>query len=158
MGAEWALGVSPQLYSTHMQILIWKDGVQYNLTEEEVRQQLASRRLKPSDKASCEGARDRWIPLEEVLAFLASRTSQRLNESGRRETPPPPPQERPIGADHYAVLGVSRTASQAQIKAAYRMRMQEYHPDKVAHLGAELRALAERKAREINEAYEALCS
>ena len=33
---------------------------------------------------------------------------------------------------------------------------QEYHPDKVAHLGPELRILAERKAKEINEAYRIL--
>ncbi len=34
--------------------------------------------------------------------------------------------------------------------------MQEYHPDKVAHLGSELRRLAEHKAKEINAAYNAL--
>jgi hypothetical protein len=33
---------------------------------------------------------------------------------------------------------------------AYRQRMTEYHPDKVAHLGAELRELAEREATEFN--------
>jgi preprotein translocase subunit Sec63 len=33
---------------------------------------------------------------------------------------------------------------------AYRQRMAEYHPDKVAHLGPELRELAERKATEFN--------
>jgi DnaJ-domain-containing protein 1 len=140
-----------------MQILIWKDGVQYNLAEEEVRQQLADRRLKLSDKASCEGARDRWIPLKEVLEFVASRQSERRNESGSREAQPPPPQKQPSGLDHHAVLGVSRTASRDEIKAAYRLRMQEYHPDKVAHLGADIRALAERKAKEINEAYQTLC-
>ena len=139
-----------------MQILIWKDGVQYNLAEEEVRQQLADRRLKLSDKSSCEGARDRWIPLEEVLEFVASRQSERRNESDSRETRPPPPQKQPSGVDPHAVLGVPRNAPQDQIKAAYRLRMQEYHPDKVAHLGAELRALAERKAKEINEAYHKL--
>ena len=112
-----------------MQILIWKDGVQYNLAEEEVRQQLADRRLKLSDKASCEGARDRWIPLNEVLEFVASRQCERRNEAGSREArPPPPPQKQSSGVDHHAVLGVSHTASQDQIKAAYRLRMQEYHP------------------------------
>jgi DnaJ-domain-containing protein 1 len=33
---------------------------------------------------------------------------------------------------------------------AYRQRMAEYHPDKVAHLGPELRELAEGKATEFN--------
>jgi DnaJ-domain-containing protein 1 len=32
--------------------------------------------------------------------------------------------------------------------------MTEYHPDKVASLGPELRALAEKKSKEINAAYE----
>jgi len=34
--------------------------------------------------------------------------------------------------------------------------MREYHSHKVASLGAELRELAERKAKEINEAFEVL--
>ena len=36
---------------------------------------------------------------------------------------------------------------------AYRARMSEYHPDKVASLGPDIRALAEQKAKEINAAY-----
>lgn len=32
--------------------------------------------------------------------------------------------------------------------------MGQYHPDKVATLGPEIRALAERKTRELNQAYE----
>ena len=59
-------------------------------------------------------------------------------------------------ADYHAVLGVQSDASQQQIKEAYRQRMREYHPDKVAHLGPDLRSLAESKAKQINEAYEAL--
>jgi DnaJ like chaperone protein len=34
--------------------------------------------------------------------------------------------------------------------------MKEYHPDKVAALGVELRELAEAKAKAINSAYEKL--
>jgi DnaJ like chaperone protein len=32
--------------------------------------------------------------------------------------------------------------------------MSEYHPDKVAHLGDEIREIAARKSKEINAAYE----
>lgn len=54
------------------------------------------------------------------------------------------------------MLGVERSASADEIRAAYRARMQEYHPDKVAHLGEELQKLAHRKAQEIQHAYEQL--
>lgn len=57
-------------------------------------------------------------------------------------------------SDPYAVLGVSGQATQDEIEQAYRRRMSEYHPDKVASAAPELKALAERRASEINAAYE----
>lgn len=61
---------------------------------------------------------------------------------------------KPLDADQcFYIIGVHKTASSKQIKAAYRQRMQEYHPDKVAKLGDELRELAEVKAKQINAAY-----
>ena len=56
--------------------------------------------------------------------------------------------------DPYAVLGVSVQATQDEIEQAYRRRMSEYHPDKVASAAPELKALAEQRASEINTAYE----
>lgn len=53
------------------------------------------------------------------------------------------------------VLEVSTSASIDEIRVAYKQRIREYHPDKVAALGAEIRAVAERRSREINAAYEA---
>lgn len=58
--------------------------------------------------------------------------------------------------DPYAVLGVPPGASKDEIKQAYRARVAEYHPDKVAHLGPELRRLAEQKTLAIRRAYERL--
>ncbi len=58
--------------------------------------------------------------------------------------------------DPYTVLNVSRSASQKEIKAAYRMLAGQYHPDKVLHLGDEFRELAEIRFKEIQSAYEAL--
>jgi DnaJ like chaperone protein len=55
--------------------------------------------------------------------------------------------------DPYAVLGVGRGASQEEIAAAYREQMRRYHPDRVAHLGEELRVLAHRKTLDIQRAY-----
>ena len=58
--------------------------------------------------------------------------------------------------DPHAVLGIPRTASAKEIQAAYHARMQEYHPDKVTHLGEELQKLALEKSKEIQDAYRKL--
>ena len=54
----------------------------------------------------------------------------------------------------YEVLGVSKDATQDEIKAAYRKLAKQYHPDK--YIGNPLADLAAEKFKEINEAYEAL--
>ena len=54
----------------------------------------------------------------------------------------------------YVVLQVPRDATPAAVQLAYRKLMRQYHPDRVATLGAELQELAERKAKQINAAYE----
>ena len=41
-----------------------------------------------------------------------------------------------------------------KIKASYRKKIAQYHPDRVGAMGPEIREVAEKKAKEINEAYE----
>jgi len=53
--------------------------------------------------------------------------------------------------DYYATLGVPRTASQAEIKKAFRKLARQHHPD--ANKG---NATAEGRFKEINEANEVL--
>ena len=53
--------------------------------------------------------------------------------------------------DYYASLGVSKNATEAEIKKAYKKKAMEYHPDK--NQGDKK---AEAKFKEINEAYQTL--
>lgn len=54
----------------------------------------------------------------------------------------------------YKVLGLSRGATEAEVKQAYRKSLAQYHPGKVSHLGPDLKELALNKTIEIREAYE----
>jgi len=58
-----------------------------------------------------------------------------------------------IQANWHEVLGVSPNASTEVIKSAYRLRAQQYHPDKTERLGPELKILAAQKMQELNLAY-----
>ncbi len=55
----------------------------------------------------------------------------------------------------FEVLGVAETACTVEIEHAYRVKISQYHPDKVAQLGEDIRQLAEAKSKEINAAYDA---
>lgn len=77
------------------------------------------------------------------------RDRQRAGAEPRQAAPETP-------SDPHEVLGIPATASADEIQAAYRARMSEYHPDKVAHLGEDLQKLAHRKAQEIQRAYQEL--
>ena len=57
-------------------------------------------------------------------------------------------------ASHYDVLNLKKTASETEIKKAYRKLAVEYHPDKVMNLGEEYQKAAKEKFQKVQEAYE----
>jgi len=58
--------------------------------------------------------------------------------------------------DSYAVLGVDATATDSEVKKAYRRQMSQHHPDKLVSKGLpeEMIELAKEKSQEIQAAYE----
>ncbi len=56
----------------------------------------------------------------------------------------------------YAILGVDASASEAEVKKAYRRLMSQHHPDKLVSKGLpdEMIEIATRKTQEIRKAYE----
>jgi hypothetical protein len=73
-------------------------------------------------------------------------TAQGTDESGQGRS----------SKDPYRILGIEKGLSKEEIKKAYRKLANQYHPDKVSHLGAEFKDLAEKRFKEIHEAYEML--
>ncbi len=102
-----------------------------------------------------------------VLIFLClqyRKWRRVLEQSSQRSGKEPPREdeqasvkgERGAPADPYTVLGVPRGASWEEVQRGYRELATKYHPDRVAHLGEELRVLAHEKMIEIQAAYEEL--
>lgn len=56
--------------------------------------------------------------------------------------------------DAYKVLGVAPSATDDEVRRAYRRLALQHHPDRVATLGEDIRKAAEKKFQEINEAKE----
>jgi DnaJ like chaperone protein len=76
------------------------------------------------------------------------------NQNQNTSSPPPPPRNEEENLAWYEVLKVSPHASADEIHSAYKSQIRQYHPDKVASLGPEIKALAESKSKAINRAYQ----
>lgn len=54
----------------------------------------------------------------------------------------------------YKILGIEKSATNEEVKKAYRALAIKYHPDKVTYLGEEFQDQAKKKFQSLNEAYE----
>ena len=54
----------------------------------------------------------------------------------------------------YRILEIDPSATDDEVKKAYRRMAMKYHPDKVSHLGEEFKKTADEKFKKVNEAYE----
>lgn len=58
--------------------------------------------------------------------------------------------------NYYTILGVTKDASEEDIKKAYRKLAKDNHPDRMSHAPEEVKAAAAAKFAEISKAYETL--
>mgnify|MGYP000229822404 FL=1 len=56
----------------------------------------------------------------------------------------------------YKVLEIENSATDSEVKKAYRKMASKYHPDKVNHLGEDLKNLAEEKFKSVNDSYQSI--
>jgi len=56
----------------------------------------------------------------------------------------------------HEILGISPDATREEIRTAYLNLAKQYHPDRVSHLGEEFQELAEKRFKEIQQAYATL--
>jgi DnaJ like chaperone protein len=54
----------------------------------------------------------------------------------------------------YKILDIEKSATNDDVKAAYRKMVKKYHPDKLQHLGPEHIKGAEEKFKQVQKAYE----
>jgi DnaJ like chaperone protein len=54
----------------------------------------------------------------------------------------------------YKILEIEKSASNDELKAAYRKMAKKYHPDKVSYLGDDFKKAANQKFQKLNEAYD----
>ena len=57
---------------------------------------------------------------------------------------------------NYRILEITKSATNDELKKAYRKMAKKFHPDKVRHLGEEHQKGAEEKFKRIQKAYEAI--
>lgn len=66
-------------------------------------------------------------------------------------------QFRPDNESNYRILGISPSATNDQVRKAYRQMAVKYHPDKVSTLGPDVQKAAEDKFKAVSQAYESIC-
>ena len=79
---------------------------------------------------------------------------EKANESQQKETKSDMWEWNSEDEQYANILGLTPVVNAESIKRAYHELLAKYHPDKVSHLGAEFKAIAEAKTRDIREAYD----
>ena len=100
--------------------------------------------------AACDGMHQREIDVLETIANYISLSKSEVDSIFA--------QFRPDNDSNYKILEIDSTATDEEVKKAYRKMAIKYHPDKVATLGEDVQKAAEEKFKVISKAYETICA
>lgn len=97
--------------------------------------------------------------LDNMVRAQRAFNDDQTHHDHRYQQPPPRPRADRL-QESYAMLGVNSTASDGDVKRAYRRMMNQHHPDKLVAKGLpeEMLKMATQKTQEIKAAYETICA
>ena len=98
---------------------------------------------------ACDGLHQREVDILETIATYIGLSKAEVDSIFA--------QFRPNNDSNYRILEIEPSATDEEVKKAYRKMAIKYHPDKVATLGEDVQKAAEEKFKAVNHAYEAIC-
>ena len=98
---------------------------------------------------ACDGLHPREVDVLETIASYIGLSKSEMDSIFA--------QFRPNNDSNYRILEIEPSATDDEVKKAYRKMAIKYHPDKVATLGEDVQKAAEEKFKAVNQAYEAIC-
>lgn len=101
-------------------------------------------------------AADGYVAEQEVNVIHAISSGMGIVESDYASIKAMFVREESVSQNAYTILGIDPSATDEEVKRAYREMAKKNHPDLVSSLGEEVRQAAEKKFQEINEAYETI--
>lgn len=103
-----------------------------------------------TNRVKCSGCSTRfdlWVDVSGQLRIEAVETKKQSSYSSESSS---------SLIELYRTLGLEPFATPDEVRAAYKKKIREYHPDKVAGLGDKLKEVAETESKAINTAYSML--
>ena len=98
---------------------------------------------------ACDGLQQREVDILEVIASYIGLTKADSNSIFAIF--------KPKNDANYKILEIAPSATDDEVKKAYRKMAVKYHPDKVATLGEDVQKAAEEKFKAVAQAYDAIC-
>ena len=98
---------------------------------------------------ACDGLQQREVDILEVIASYIGLTKADSDSIFAIF--------KPKNDANYKILGIDPSATDDEVKKAYRKMAVKYHPDKVATLGEDVQKAAEEKFKAVAQAYDAIC-